>query len=270
MTDIYGNHLRRWSLDVATGAIGCFADAVDLRATPADDVAAIEAHNALMHETVAALDAYEAALRVDEPEEPHTQPLLDDDGEEIGTEPTPAFDAWTEAQFVIGDTSDAVKALALWRRSEPAADDDGRAAWEAARTAAIEAFGNAPALSVDPVQAIEDRARRDAINEERERRIVAGGAFSVPGIGSVPVTGRDEDIRNLQGLGMAALLRVSTGDTTTITAFRDAADAMHDLTPPQVLALWQASASYVSAIYQASWAIKADMNLDHAADANWP
>ncbi len=59
MTDIYGNHLRRWSLDVATGAIGCFADAVDLRATPADDVAAIEAHNALMHETVASLDDYE-------------------------------------------------------------------------------------------------------------------------------------------------------------------------------------------------------------------
>lgn len=268
--DRYGNHLRRWSLDVATGAIGCFADAVDLRATPAGDVAAIEAHNALMHETVDALDAYEAALRVGEPDEPHTQPLLDDAGEEIGTEPTAAFDAWTEAQFVIGTTPDAVKALALWRQGEPAADDDGRAAWEAARTAAIEAFGNAPALSIDPVQAIEDRARRDAINEERERRIVAGAAFAVPGIGSVPVTGRDEDIRNLQGLGMAALLRVSSGDTTTITAFRDAADAMHDMTPPQVLALWQASASYVSAIYQASWAIKADANLDHTADANWP
>jgi len=100
-------------------------------------------------------------------------------------------------------------------------------------------------------------AKRSAINAERERRISAGATVTVTGVGEIPVQGRDVDIRNLQGLGLMALARVSSGDTTTLTTFRDADNVDHDLTPPQVLELVQNAAAAAEAIIQASWTIKA-------------
>lgn len=115
-------------------------------------------------------------------------------------------------------------------------------------------------------------AKHAAINTERERRIAAGATVTVTGAGNIPVQGRDVDVRNLQGLGLAALARVSAGDTATITVFRDADNVDHDLTPPQVLELVQRAAGVVEAIIQASWAIKAMMPLpeDVTADGLWP
>lgn len=100
-------------------------------------------------------------------------------------------------------------------------------------------------------------AKHAAINAEREHRIAAGATVTVTGAGAIPVQGREVDVRNLQGLGLAALARVSAGDTTTVTTFRDAANVDHELTPPQVLELVQGAASAAQAIIQASWAIKA-------------
>jgi hypothetical protein len=110
------------------------------------------------------------------------------------------------------------------------------------------------------------------VNTERERRIAAGATVTVTGAGDIPVQGREEDVRNLQGLGLVALARVSTGDTTTITEFRDAENVYHDLTPPQVLELVQAAAGAAEAIIQASWAIKAmdPIPADYADDTHWP
>jgi hypothetical protein len=114
--------------------------------------------------------------------------------------------------------------------------------------------------------------KRAAINAERERRIAAGTTVTVTGAGDIPVQGREVDVRNLQGLGLAALARVSTGDTATITTFRDANNVDHELTPPQVLELVQRAAGVVEAIIQASWAIKAMDPLpeDITADELWP
>mgnify|MGYP002622545761 FL=1 len=105
------------------------------------------------------------------------------------------------------------------------------------------------------------------VNRERQRRIVAGTV-----IDGVHVTGRDEDARNLTNLALAAQLRIAGGDTTTTTVFRDGQNIDHELTPPQMLALWQQSAEYVSALYAASWAIKAMEPLpeDVTADELWP
>ncbi|WP_223479255.1 DUF4376 domain-containing protein [Oricola indica] len=274
--DVYnGTFVRRWTLDHATGAIGCFHDAVDSRAMPAADIAPIEAHNAIVLAAQAELSAYEEALRVTEPEE-QTQPVYDPEtGEETGTEPTPAYEAWTEAQATIAATSDDVKALFAWRQGEPEKFDEEGAetaewtAWDTVRQAAIAAFGDAPVLSVDPDEAVAARIRSDAINEERERRIVAGVSVDVTGAGAIPISGKETDIRNLQGLGMAALSRIVGGDTTTITVFRDAENQNHELLPAQVFELWQASAGYVSLLYQASWALKAN-DADYLDDANWP
>ena len=91
-----------------------------------------------------------------------------------------------------------------------------------------------------------------AVDRERQRRVIAGKT-----INGVAVTGRDEDARNLTHLALAAKLRIGSGDTTITTTFRDGNIVDHDLTPPEMLALWQGSAAYVSALYEASWALKA-------------
>ncbi|MGN6142415.1 MAG: DUF4376 domain-containing protein [Mesorhizobium sp.] len=117
-----------------------------------------------------------------------------------------------------------------------------------------------------------DDAKRAAVNVERERRIAAGATVTVTGAGEIPVQGREADVRNLQGLGLMALARVSAGDTATVTTFRDALNVDHDLTPPQVLELVQQAAAAAEAIIQASWAIKAidPLPADVKADELWP
>jgi len=111
------------------------------------------------------------------------------------------------------------------------------------------------------------RAKAEAaVNAERHRRILAGTV-----IDGVHVTGRDEDALNLTNLALVAQLRIAGGDMTTPTVYRDGGNVDHELTPPQVLSLWQQSAAYVSALYAASWAIKAmdPMPEDVAADELW-
>lgn len=114
---------------------------------------------------------------------------------------------------------------------------------------------------------VSDDELRDRINAERQRRILAGTV-----IDGVHVTGRDEDARNLTNLALAAQLRIAGGDTTTLTVYRDGQNIDHELTPPQMLALWQQSAAYVSALYAASWAIKAmePLPADVTDDGLWP
>jgi hypothetical protein len=105
------------------------------------------------------------------------------------------------------------------------------------------------------------------VNAERDRRIVAGKT-----INGIAVTGREEDARNLTNLALGAQLRIAAGDTTTLTTFRDGNNADHDLTPPEMLELWQQSAAYVSALYAASWTIKAldPIPADFDAESRWP
>lgn len=110
-------------------------------------------------------------------------------------------------------------------------------------------------------------ARAAAVNAERQRRITAGRV-----VDGVRVTGRDEDARNLMSLALIAQMRIAAGDTTTPTTFRDGDNVDHALTPPQILTMWQESAAFVSAIYQASWDIKAmdPIPADFTADQFWP
>jgi len=109
-------------------------------------------------------------------------------------------------------------------------------------------------------------AAHAAINAERQRRIEAGKI-----INGVYVTGRDDDARNLTNLALAAQMRIAGGDTSTITVYRDGNNVDHELTPPQVLSLWQQSSAYVSGLYAASWAVKAmePLPLDVTEDGLW-
>lgn len=109
------------------------------------------------------------------------------------------------------------------------------------------------------------------VNDEREKRIYLGCNVAVSNVGTVFVTGRSEDIRNMTGLGQEAILRIVVGDNTTITKFRDGNNTIYDLLPSQMLELWQKSALYISDVYQASWALKANtIPLDFKSNSHWP
>lgn len=105
------------------------------------------------------------------------------------------------------------------------------------------------------------------VNAERQRRIAVGKV-----IDGVHVTGSDEDARNLMSLALGAQMRIAAGDTETLTVFRDGDNVDHDLTPMQLLSLWQQSSAYVSALYEASWVLKAldQIPADYAGDSHWP
>lgn len=117
-----------------------------------------------------------------------------------------------------------------------------------------------------------DRPTAAEIDRERDARIMSGCTVAVTAIGDIPVVGRQQDKDNMQGLVQAATIRISAGDTATLTPFRDNDDVIHQLTPPQVVELWQGAASYLSAVYQYSWALKDNppVPYDFKSDAYWP
>lgn len=110
------------------------------------------------------------------------------------------------------------------------------------------------------------------VNRERDRRVFAGTTVVLTGYGPVPLQGRDQDQTNLLGLVTAASLRIAAGDSVTTTKFRDAANVDHDLTPSQIIEMWSKGSGWISAVYQASWAIKAmdPIPADFADDTRWP
>ncbi|WP_319533428.1 hypothetical protein [uncultured Cohaesibacter sp.] len=113
----------------------------------------------------------------------------------------------------------------------------------------------------------------DDVNLERLKRIEDGCNVSVTGVvDPIPLQGRVQDQTNLLGLATGAQLRIASGDTTTTITFRDADNVDHDLTPPQVLELWQGGANFISAVMQASWDLKAATPIpsDYTDNAYWP
>lgn len=122
-------------------------------------------------------------------------------------------------------------------------------------------------ITVEQKAADAAAALRVSINAERQRRILEGKV-----IDGVQVTGSDEDARNLTSLALGAQLRLAAGDNETLTTFRDGDNVDHQLTPAQLLSLWQQSAAYVSELYAASWTLKAmePIPSNFADDEHWP
>jgi hypothetical protein len=112
--DLYnGVMLRRWSIDTASGRAECLDDAVDVTLIAAEDRAAIEARNAGIHQAMGDVEAYEAALRAQEPEE---QTIPAPEGED--TIPNPAYTAWQDAQALIAGASEPIRALTRLRSGD--------------------------------------------------------------------------------------------------------------------------------------------------------
>lgn len=110
----------------------------------------------------------------------------------------------------------------------------------------------------------------DEVNAERDRRIEAGYIADITGVGPVALSGREKDMVNLQGLAFGARLLLDQGDTTTVTPFRDRDDVVHQLTPQQVLEVWQKGSAFVSRMYQIAWTMKdTEIPSDYADDRHW-
>lgn len=114
------------------------------------------------------------------------------------------------------------------------------------------------------------RVTPEMVNAERERRLLLGSEFNDM-FNHIYITGDETNRANLSDLVMGAMLRVMSGDTTTITTFRDGNNIDHDLTPPELLALFGQASSYVSLLYQKSWALKAmdPIPTDYTDDSYW-
>lgn len=110
------------------------------------------------------------------------------------------------------------------------------------------------------------------VDAERDRRVREGVTVSVTGYGPVALQGRDMDMRNLHGLATAAQLRLAAGAGATLTPFRDKANVIHQLSQPQIIDLWSKGAAFVSAVFQAAWALKDAPTIppDFANDRHWP
>ncbi len=108
---------------------------------------------------------------------------------------------------------------------------------------------------------------RARINELRQEKLIAGKTF-----GGIYVTGSDKDITNLTNLALGAQVRLGMGDTSTITTFRDGNNVDHALTPMAMLNLWVEASAHVTALYEASWALKDMEVIPQDVDnlAYWP
>ena len=272
--DSYGNFLRRWSL-TETGQFECVHDAVDTTLISADDRAAIEARNATLHGVRETVEAYEEALRVPEPDEQHEQPVLDDEGQETGTEPTPAYAAWTAAQAVIAEASDEIKALARIRAGEPEIDEQSGDNLDLAIVLAE--WGEEPEITL-PSPADVERVRLAAlIDRERDRRIAAGFAFA-----GVFYQARQQDRENIAGASQLATIALTIGGKQPGDLYWHGGEdpfvwiaADNTLTPMDavtVLSFGQAAASHKHAHIFAARTLKDAETIppDFTDDAYWP
>lgn len=127
-------------------------------------------------------------------------------------------------------------------------------------------------ITAEDDAAAEQARRNTAVNAERDRRIAAGKVVDVPGLGPIAMQGRMQDMQNLLALFNAANLRKAGGDTSAGIVFRDADNVVHQMTSDQMIALYVMGATWVEAVYDASWRMKdgGDVPADFTDDRHWP
>jgi hypothetical protein len=118
----------------------------------------------------------------------------------------------------------------------------------------------------------EPEPAEDAINAERERRILTGTTVEIAGIGPVPLQGRPEDQINLLALKDTARDLKAAGVSAPVIPFRDGNNVIHMMTPDQMIEATDKGKLHVSAVYQAAWDLKAmePIPADFADDKWWP
>ena len=123
-SDYYGGGLlRRWTICEATGQARCFDDAVRMADLSEGEIEAIETANTAVHTAIAAVEAYEAALRLTAADDPEQWVTGSDEAGEPAQIENPAWTAWQDALEVIEGVSGDTLALYQLRAGgdEPAA-----------------------------------------------------------------------------------------------------------------------------------------------------
>lgn len=113
------------------------------------------------------------------------------------------------------------------------------------------------------------------VNKERDARIRRGRAFTVTGyLVPIDLLGTDRDRANISDLALKAQIMLISGDTTTLTYFRDANNVTHALAPAEMVELFNLGSGYLSAVHQAAVNLKAlapsQRPLDVQDDSHWP
>lgn len=129
MSDIYKDKwLRQWSIS-SLGEKECVLNALNLELISNANRIAIETKNEKIHKGITDVISYENALLISEPSEEITrtmrvydEPTVDGEtGETVEhwhMEPRPEWVAWDNAQEIIVNTSNELKALARLRKNE--------------------------------------------------------------------------------------------------------------------------------------------------------
>lgn len=111
-----GRWLRRWSL--VAGRARCLDDAYEVAVTAPAVLDAQRAANALVRDTLAAVEAYEAALALVRLEEPPFEIVGSDDGGATVANPNPAWAAWDAARRAVAVAAPDTVALHGQRTAE--------------------------------------------------------------------------------------------------------------------------------------------------------
>jgi hypothetical protein len=117
------------------------------------------------------------------------------------------------------------------------------------------------------------RPTPDDINTERDRRLLAGGVFTVAGYDNpINMTGTETAIQDMLVIERLAEKAHAAGVTDPDIKWRDADNIIHALTPDQFIAFAQTVIAYAMAIKQTAWAIKdnGDIPTDYDNDKHWP
>lgn len=133
-----------------------------------------------------------------------------------------------------------------------------------------------PAPEPTPEEARAALHRR--IDAERERRLIAGSAFPVPGLAElVPLAGRPQDRTVYLALLVQAQGMKAAGVTDPVMRVRDNDNVVQILTPDQMIALIVQAMQWFEAVMAASWAMKdgtapfdAGLPEDWTDDRYWP
>ena len=121
------------------------------------------------------------------------------------------------------------------------------------------------------------------VNAERERRLVVGASFTVPGVTDpIPLQGRPFD----QTVYLALLTRASGYKTILMQnpeailpalTLRAADDVIYELTPDQMISLISQAMTWFENVMATSWAMKdgtapfeAGIPSDFTSDTHWP
>lgn len=145
------------------------------------------------------------------------------------------------------------------------ADEAFAAAW-------IEAQPNAADLVAEVVPPPDDRPYRERVDAYRDQVVAAGVDFDLPGYGTIHLQGRPQDMVAILGLSLTAQQLQGAGQAGRVLPFRDRENIVHQLTPGQIVQVFQVGSAFVSSVMQASWAMKdaGDESVDPADRANWP